>query len=56
KMQEALEIAKAAAPDLKIDGEFQFDAAVSETVAALKAPGSTVAGHANVLSLSFSFY
>ena len=47
KMQQALEIAKAQAPDLAIDGEFQFDAAVSETVAALKAPGSTVAGHAN---------
>ena len=47
-MQQALQIAKEAAPDLKIDGEFQFDAAVSETVAALKAPGSSVAGHANV--------
>ena len=47
KMQQALEIAKAQAPDLAIDGEFQFDAAVSETVAALKAPGSSVAGHAN---------
>ena len=48
KMQEALTIAKDAAPDLAIDGEFQFDAAVSPTVAALKAPGSSVAGHANV--------
>ena len=47
KMQQALELAKAQAPDLAIDGEFQFDAAVSETVAALKAPGSKVAGHAN---------
>ena len=47
KMQQALAIAKEQAPDLAIDGEFQFDAAVSETVAALKAPGSTVAGHAN---------
>ena len=48
KMQEALAKAKTLAPDLKIDGEFQFDAAVSKDVAKLKAPGSTVAGNANV--------
>jgi len=34
-------------PDMLIDGEMQFDAAVSETVGQLKFPGSPVAGHAN---------
>lgn len=34
-------------PELVIDGEFQFDAAVSETVAKVKCPNSKVAGHAN---------
>ncbi|MBQ3219581.1 MAG: phosphate acetyltransferase [Clostridia bacterium] len=48
KMQEATAIAKAAAPDLKLDGEFQFDAAVAPEVGKLKAPDSTVAGNANV--------
>ena len=48
KMQEATAIAKAAAPDLAIDGEFQFDAAVAPEVGQLKAPGSPVAGNANV--------
>lgn len=48
KMQEATAIAKAAAPDLKLDGEFQFDAAVAPEVGKLKAPGSDVAGNANV--------
>ena len=48
KVQEATALAKAQAPELAIDGEFQFDAAVSPAVAALKAPGSEVAGHANV--------
>ena len=48
KMQEATAIAKAAAPDLKLDGEFQFDAAVAPEVGKLKAPGSSVAGNANV--------
>ena len=33
--------------DFEIDGEMQFDCAVSPEVAALKAPGSKVAGHAN---------
>ena len=36
-------------PDLDCDGELQLDAAIVPEVAALKAPGSTVAGHANVL-------
>lgn len=48
KMQEATAIAKATAPDLAIDGEFQFDAAVAPEVGQLKAPGSPVAGNANV--------
>ena len=49
KVTAALEKAKALEPDLKIDGELQFDAAVVPSVAAKKAPGSSVAGHANVL-------
>jgi len=36
-------------PDLKIDGELQADAAIVPKVGAKKAPGSIVAGHANVL-------
>ena len=48
KMQQATAIAKAAAPDLKLDGEFQFDAAVAPEVGKLKAPNSPVAGNANV--------
>ena len=48
KMQEATAIAKAAAPDLALDGEFQFDAAVAPEVGKLKAPDSSVAGNANV--------
>lgn len=48
KMQKATAMAKEAAPNLAIDGEFQFDAAVAPEVGELKAPGSKVAGHANV--------
>ena len=48
KMQEATALAKAQAPDLAIDGEFQFDAAVAPEVGKLKAPDSKVAGNANV--------
>ena len=48
KMQEATALAKAQAPDLMIDGEFQFDAAVAPEVGKLKAPTSPVAGNANV--------
>lgn len=47
KVQKATELAKAAAPDLALDGEFQFDAAIAPEVGELKAPGSKVAGHAN---------
>ncbi|MBO5100452.1 MAG: phosphate acetyltransferase [Treponema sp.] len=47
KVQEATELAKSKAPELALDGEFQFDAAVAPEVGELKAPGSKVAGHAN---------
>ncbi len=45
--QQATAIAKEKAPELAIDGEMQFDAAVSPEVGQLKFPGSKVAGHAN---------
>ena len=44
---EATKIAKEVNPDMAIDGEMQFDAAVSPTVGQLKFPGSPVAGYAN---------
>ena len=47
KMRNACAKAKALAPDLAIDGEMQFDAAVSPRVAHTKCPESKVAGHAN---------
>jgi phosphate acetyltransferase len=47
KMRNAAERTKALLPDVPIDGELQFDAAVSPNVAKKKAPGSNVAGHAN---------
>lgn len=49
KVVKATEIAKNARPDLQIDGELQLDAAIVQSVGKLKAPGSTVAGNANVL-------
>ena len=45
--QQATVIAKEMAPDLALDGEMQFDAAVSPVVGQLKFPGSKVAGYAN---------
>ena len=48
KVVEATKIAHDLRPDLEIDGELQFDAAFVPETAALKAPGSTVAGQANV--------
>lgn len=45
---EATKMAKEKNPEMAIDGELQFDAAFVETVAKKKAPGSEVAGHANV--------
>jgi phosphate acetyltransferase len=49
KVREAAKIAKQKAPDLKIDGELQADAALIESVANKKAPHSEVAGNANVM-------
>ncbi len=49
KVVEATKIAKEKRPDLNIDGELQFDAAIVDSVAQKKAPGSPVAGRANVL-------
>jgi len=49
KVTEATRIAKELAPDLMLDGELQADAALIEAVGAKKAPGSPVAGKANVL-------
>ena len=49
KVAAALAKVKELAPDLDVDGELQADAAMVPKVAALKAPGSKVAGHANVL-------
>lgn len=49
KVQEAVALAKEKAPALVIDGELQLDAAIVPSVAERKAPGSPVAGRANVL-------
>jgi phosphate acetyltransferase len=49
KVVEATRLAKEMAPDLLIDGEMQADAAIVAAVGAAKAPGSEVAGRANVL-------
>ncbi|MFZ5430482.1 MAG: phosphate acetyltransferase [Bacteroidota bacterium] len=49
KVVEATRLAREMAPDLKIEGELQADAALVEEVGRLKAPGSEVAGKANVL-------
>ncbi|TAH75150.1 MAG: phosphate acetyltransferase [Anaerolineaceae bacterium] len=49
KVVEATKIAKEAYPKIKLDGEFQLDAAIVPSVGASKAPGSDVAGKANVL-------
>ena len=45
--QQATAVAKEMAPELALDGEMQFDAAVSPVVGQLKFPGSKVAGYAN---------
>lgn len=49
KMAEAAKLAKELAPELKIDGEMQLDAAIVPSVGSKKAPNSDVAGKANVL-------
>lgn len=48
KVAEAVAIARELAPDLPLDGEFQFDAAYVPEIAAKKAPGSIIQGDANV--------
>jgi len=49
KVRQAVDLAHELAPDLLLDGELQFDAALVPEVAAGKAKGSPVAGRANVL-------
>lgn len=49
KVKEATEVAKKLAPSMNIDGELQADAALVDAVASKKAPGSKVAGKADVL-------
>ena len=49
KVAEAVKIANEQHPEIALDGELQLDAALVPSVAELKAPGSKVAGHANVL-------
>lgn len=48
KVVQALSIVREKRPDIKIDGELQFDAAFIESIGQRKAPGSAVAGKANV--------
>ncbi|AXQ78651.1 phosphate acetyltransferase [Streptococcus chenjunshii] len=48
KVQEAVRLANERHPEISLDGELQFDAAFVPNTAEIKAPGSTVAGHANI--------
>ncbi|UXU76425.1 MULTISPECIES: phosphate acetyltransferase [unclassified Paracoccus (in: a-proteobacteria)] len=48
RIREALAIVRATAPDLEIDGEIQFDAALDDAIRARKAPGSALTGRPNV--------
>ena len=50
KVIAATDIVKTKRPDLKVDGELQFDAAIIESIGKKKAPESNVAGKANVLA------
>lgn len=49
KVVEATRLAKEKAPEIQIDGELQADAAIIEKIGKKKAPGSSIAGKANVL-------
>ena len=49
KVIEATKMVKQKRPDLNVDGEFQFDTAIIESIGKKKAPGSPVAGKANVM-------
>lgn len=49
KVIQAAELVRKKHPDLNIDGELQFDAAIIDSIGRRKAPGSKVAGRANVL-------
>ncbi len=48
RIRSAIEMINTRAPDLMVDGELQFDAAIVPDVAGKKAPGSPLGGHANV--------
>ena len=49
KTRDAAALVKSRRPDLTVEGEMQVDAALMDKIGALKDPGSSVAGHANVL-------
>ena len=49
KVVKATKIVKSRNPEIKIDGELQFDAAISPEIAELKAKGSSITGDANVM-------
>jgi len=49
KVRQATQFVKERRPDIKVDGELQFDAAIVESIGKKKSPGSEVAGRANVL-------
>lgn len=49
KVINATKLVKEKRPDINVDGELQFDAAIIESIGLKKAPGSSVAGKANVL-------
>lgn len=49
RVRSATQRIRSTCPELDVDGELQFDAAIVESVAKSKAPDSAVAGHANVL-------
>ena len=49
RIKKAVEMVRSQRPEIKIEGEIQFDAAIVPEVAEIKIPGSASAGHANVL-------